>query len=815
MKTCLCLTITAASVALFTLASRAELLVYDGIPTGAGGYTAGDLKPSGTGTAQNPVHASIVGETGAWNSTDANGNAAGSGTIKASTTTNLVYPVGVNLASIGGAVYMTHTAGAPVTNPYRPMGRTVSPSGAVSQKSFFASVLMAYDDLGAYPEDMFGGWGLSMARPAIKSFPLSDGVHVGFRKAAGGVDAVLCAGGAFHVIEQNVGTETHFFAMRFEYSDTGAEIISAALLADGAEPSLSGNGWGVTVTNEVLSMNQRFDWVTVGYYYPIGGKNMYVDEWRVGTEWHDVAGETAGLSYAVNTGVSFGDIAVTGMVTKVGDPATVARVYYGRTDGMDDPAAWEECHEFQEPALADGQEFSAALANLVAETNYFFRFAASTAAGETFAPWTDSFTTLSSIMAAFSEPAASSVANSSATISGMMTDGYPAFHVTACLDTTDHGTESVPEDWAAAMDMGPHESAGSFAAAFTGLIANTDYVARFYATNDNGTVWSDAVSFTTAAPTLSISDQYLKKGGAGVVTSASIPATLDVASGRPVSFRWHTAQATEARCENAVPGEHYVDEAGSLTLPPGVTQTNITVRIIGNNAVEFPGRRFYIMFDSVTGTANTPGPVEVGTLCDNMGPRIFDADFTANAAGWVSNISGWSVGGGRYNCTQESKNSRGGPVEMKEYGFRVMTMARSVYNNDYQGWGIGVYNRQAEGGGIGYRFRFNNSTGATPTAGKLMTNGVEVASVGTMTGARLGWSTTMRPAAMRVSKTVEGHNRIQCWAGYYKAFDYIDASGDFLDGGQVTLSNHGWYAVSFDDVEVFRDARRKTIFLVR
>jgi len=53
---------------------------------------------------------------------------------------------------------------------------------------------------------------------------------------------------------------------------------------------------------------------------------------------------------------------------------------------------------------------------------------------------------------------------------------------------------------------------GSFSSAINGLNANTTYFVRAYATNSAGTVYGNAVSFTTSA-TYSLGDAY----GGGVV----------------------------------------------------------------------------------------------------------------------------------------------------------------------------------------------------------------------------------------------------------------------------------------------------------
>jgi hypothetical protein len=809
---------TIFAIVLFQQSSQAELLVYDGIPTGSGGYNNADLK-STSGTAQNPTHSSIVGETGAWNAN--NGSNSGTGAIKTTTTTNLFYPAGVNLTSIGGTVDFTHPeTKTDIEQPYRVMGRNISVANeTLARKSFFATVLMAYTDLTHYIPGAFAGWGLSRTIPTYTSYPSTDGVLVGFQKSETDVKAVLIAGGTQAVIGENVEPGTYMFAIRFEYSDIGEEIISAALINDSTVPSFANGDWTATVTNEVLNSAQNLGWINLGTYYPIGGKHIYIDEWRVGTEWHDVAGVVEGLSYVVNSGATYGDVTLSGTVTKSGDEDTTVIVYYGREDGADNSSAWEHFHVFSEPATEDDQVFAVAPDNLAASTNYFYRFAVSTPAGDTFAPWTDTFSTFQSVPPELAIPTASAIGKTAATINGTLLAGYPDVAITACLDTADHGSDSLPEDWEKTIVLGEFSAGETLTAVFSGLVANTGYSARFYGASTDGTstTWSDVVTFSTATPTLSVRDTYVKKGGAGVITPVSVPVTLDVASGQDVSFRYYTSQATEANCENAKPDVHYIDESVNFTVPSGVTQTNITVRIIGNDDVEFPGRRFYIGFDTVEGAANTPGNVEVGTLCDNLGKLIFMDDFSSGLGKWTVSDSSLHISGGRFYFKDGTgKIGRAGNTNMKEYGLRVMSMSGN--KSTWQSWGIGVYDLSTSGGGTGYRFTFKDGGGATGYDGALATNGVFAAGYGgveVMRGSRVGRTPVMRPVSMRVQKTHDDHNRVQCWAGYFKAVDFIDESGDFLEGGQFVLTNNGWNDLWWDDVEVFQDSARASVMVIR
>ncbi|NLB70124.1 MAG: hypothetical protein GX804_10680, partial [Lentisphaerae bacterium] len=50
--------------------------------------------------------------------------------------------------------------------------------------------------------------------------------------------------------------------------------------------------------------------------------------------------------------------------------------------------------------------------------------------------------------------------------------------------------------------------------------------------------------------------------------------------------------------------------------------------------------------------------------------------------------------------------------------------------------------------------------------------------------------------------------------GYSRAIDYIDESGELLEGGKFGIINEGWNELWFDTVEVFR-IPPDTILIVR
>lgn len=192
-------------------------------------------------------------------------------------------------------------------------------------------------------------------------------------------------------------------------------------------------------------------------------------------------------------------------------------------------------------------------------------------------------------------------------------------------------------------------------------------------------------------------------------------------------------------------------------------------------------------------------------------------DFSSGLDKWTVSDSSLYISGGRFYFKDGTgKIGRAGNTNMKEYGLRVMSMSGN--KSTWQSWGIGVYDLSTSGGGTGYRFTFKDGGGATGYNGALATNGVFAAGYGgveVMRGSRVGRYPVMRPISMRVQKTHDDHNRVQCWAGYFKAVDFIDESGDFLEGGQFVLTNNGWNDLWWDDVEVFQDSARASVMVIR
>jgi hypothetical protein len=76
-----------------------------------------------------------------------------------------------------------------------------------------------------------------------------------------------------------------------------------------------------------------------------------------------------------------------------GDDCAILRVYFGRLDGGNIRAAWENSQTIGVNTNFNPRIFAASLTNLVTNTNYYFRFYATNASGESWAPTSSQFST--------------------------------------------------------------------------------------------------------------------------------------------------------------------------------------------------------------------------------------------------------------------------------------------------------------------------------------------------------------------------------------------------------------------------------------
>jgi autotransporter-associated beta strand protein len=181
-----------------------------------------------------------------------------------------------------------------------------------------------------------------------------------------------------------------------------------------------------------------------------------------------------------------------------GAASTTVFVCYGQEDGgpVASTSAWEVV-ENRGISVAGALSFD--VTNLYANTEYFFRIAATNSFGEA---WTK--------MGAFQTPedvpviennGISGIQETSVSLGGNLTStGFAA--TTVHVYWGDQDAEEEPGDWDSSADLGLQDI-GTFSTNVTGLVADTTYYFRYYASNSYGTAWaSEATAITTPSSTL-------------------------------------------------------------------------------------------------------------------------------------------------------------------------------------------------------------------------------------------------------------------------------------------------------------------------
>jgi hypothetical protein len=187
---------------------------------------------------------------------------------------------------------------------------------------------------------------------------------------------------------------------------------------------------------------------------------------------------------------------IAGDVTDIGNEAPAVTVYWGASDEGTTAGNWDNSIALG----AQSGSFSSALSGLAAETDYFFRAHAQNAAGETWAPSTESFTTRALTVPSVVNSAATQVEAFTAQLNGNVIDtGGDPPGITLYWGDDDAGTTAG--NWDNAIGLGPQT--GAFIAFVDNLQENTTYFYRAQAANVAGSTWAPSTeSFTTLPVTL-------------------------------------------------------------------------------------------------------------------------------------------------------------------------------------------------------------------------------------------------------------------------------------------------------------------------
>lgn len=208
----------------------------------------------------------------------------------------------------------------------------------------------------------------------------------------------------------------------------------------------------------------------------------------------------AAVANAPAAAVGVRSATVLGNVVSTGGDTPEVLIYYGQTDGGNNPAAWAQ-HSWLGPQAGS---FSLSLTGLTANTTYYFTCVAINSAGTAWASLSQKFTTAAASLANVGNLPAANVTINSALLSGqILSTGGDAPAVTLYYGTANGGNN--PASWANSISFGTQ--VGRFAQLLSGLVPNTTYYFNAEAVNAAGAAWGSVTSFTTpltnpAAPPL-------------------------------------------------------------------------------------------------------------------------------------------------------------------------------------------------------------------------------------------------------------------------------------------------------------------------
>ena len=184
-------------------------------------------------------------------------------------------------------------------------------------------------------------------------------------------------------------------------------------------------------------------------------------------------------------------------VTDAGGEAPAVTLFYGPTDGGEDPGAWQDSVAL---GTVSGSAY-ALIEGLLPASGYWFRAAATNSGGTSWAPSSEPFTTFPVHRPSVRTRPAAHITGSSAELRGEVIDaGFEPPAVFFYYGRTDGGEE--PAAWEHSARLGL--SSGEFSLFVAGLEPETTYHFRAHAQNSAGGAWAaESVSFTTTPLTAS------------------------------------------------------------------------------------------------------------------------------------------------------------------------------------------------------------------------------------------------------------------------------------------------------------------------
>ena len=239
---------------------------------------------------------------------------------------------------------------------------------------------------------------------------------------------------------------------------------------------------------------------------------------------------------------------------------TTVFMYWGTANGGTDKTAWSNAWGLG--VLSVGSDTYHAT-NLSPETTYSYRAYATNALGDSWAPTTETLTTLSLDPVIDTLGASSITFNSADLLGELVSTGGMASAVSVYWGPTQGGTDKAA--WSNETTLAGLQSEGPVSVAVSNLLEETTYHFRYYASNTYGEAWADSTTtFTTMPSQPPIPPANIEWEAPVSVTSDSIVNTngtlVEAVDG---ISDWTPSYATPARSNRTVNGVTFVQR-----LPP-------------------------------------------------------------------------------------------------------------------------------------------------------------------------------------------------------------------------------------------------------
>jgi len=358
--------------------------------------------------------------------------------------------------------------------------------------------------------------------------------------------------------------------------------------------------------------------IAIGFYERRGGEGMHA-KWKKGgnlgfgsLDFLDAGSDEFATDFRTSlmaishdgvSGVTTTSATCRAMLNTVGAVFDVY-LHWGAVDGGTNTGVWAHAVFAGSYTNSTSITVSTVVSGLASDTEYLFRFSASNAATRIWAEASDRFKTVGP--PAVQNGPVTNVTETAATLHGELVEGGSAT-ATIHWGPSDGGTNAA--DWDDHVVVGSVQT-NVFSSTVPTLAAGRYYY-RCYATNALGEDWADSSAvFTSRYPTVSLAGTSITEGDAGTVD-----AVVDVnLSSRAASTVLVTYAAFDG---TAVAGLDYIPKSGTLTFPPGTTNRQVSVPVIGDEENERPYQEFDVV---VTVLTNALGLGVRGTI------RILDDD---------------------------------------------------------------------------------------------------------------------------------------------------------------------------------------------